>query len=125
MPLFLCRRWPAAGRGGKARRWPGCGRDKLTDYDMPPADKPLIPLLRDFLMTNPTACLLVIGNEVLSGRTQDANIKFLATGLGEIGIPLREVRVIPDVPETIIATVNEVPRPVRPRVHHRRHRPDP
>ena len=58
--------------------------------------------------TNPTACLLVIGNEVLSGRTQDANIRFLATGLGEIGIPLREVRVIPDVPQTIIDTVNEV-----------------
>src|SRR5580693_5376019 len=59
-------------------------------------------------MTNPTACLLVIGNEVLSGRTQDANIRFLATGLGAIGIPLREVRVIPDVPATIIGTVNEV-----------------
>ena len=58
--------------------------------------------------TNPTACLLVIGNEVLSGRTQDANIKFIATRLGEIGIPLREVRVIPDVPETIIGTVNAV-----------------
>ena len=57
---------------------------------------------------NPTACLLVIGNEVLSGRTQDANIRFLAQGLGEIGMPLREVRVIPDVPETIIAVVNEV-----------------
>ncbi|MBN8890597.1 MAG: competence/damage-inducible protein A [Rhodospirillales bacterium 70-18] len=57
---------------------------------------------------NPTACLLVIGNEVLSGRTQDANIKFLATRLGEIGIPLREVRIIPDVAETIIATVNAV-----------------
>ncbi len=57
---------------------------------------------------NPTACLLVIGNEVLSGRTQDANIRFLAKGLGEIGIPLREVRVIPDVPATIIGTVNEV-----------------
>ena len=57
---------------------------------------------------NPTACLLVIGNEVLSGRTQDANIKFLATRLGEIGIPLREVRVIPDIRETIIATLNEV-----------------
>ena len=57
---------------------------------------------------NPTACLLVIGNEVLSGRTPDANINFLAKGLGAIGIPLREVRVIPDVPETIIATVNEV-----------------
>ena len=57
---------------------------------------------------NPIACLLVIGNEVLSGRTQDANIKHLATKLGEIGLPLREVRVIPDVAETIVATVNEV-----------------
>jgi molybdenum cofactor synthesis domain-containing protein len=56
---------------------------------------------------NPTACLLVIGNEVLSGRTQDANVKYLATRLGEIGIPLREVRIIPDVAETIIRTVNE------------------
>ncbi|MBV9538712.1 MAG: competence/damage-inducible protein A [Acidisphaera sp.] len=57
---------------------------------------------------NPTACLLVIGNEVLSGRTQDANIQFLAKGLGEVGIPLREVRVIPDVAEVIVGTVNEV-----------------
>jgi molybdenum cofactor synthesis domain-containing protein len=59
-------------------------------------------------LTNPTACLLIIGNEVLSGRTKDANLQFLATRLGELGIPLREARVIPDVPETIIATVNEV-----------------
>ncbi|MDB5412313.1 MAG: competence/damage-inducible protein [Rubritepida sp.] len=59
-------------------------------------------------MPNPIACLLIIGNEVLSGRTRDANLQFLATRLGELGIPLREVRVIPDVPETIIATVNEV-----------------
>jgi molybdenum cofactor synthesis domain-containing protein len=59
-------------------------------------------------MANPTACLLVIGNEVLSGRTQDLNIKFIATRLGEIGIPLKEVRIIPDVPETIITTVNTV-----------------
>jgi molybdenum cofactor synthesis domain-containing protein len=57
---------------------------------------------------NPTACLLVIGNEVLSGRTQDANIRYLARRLGEIGMPLREVRVIPDVAATIIETVNEV-----------------
>ena len=56
---------------------------------------------------NPTACLLVIGNEVLSGRTQDANIRYLAVKLGELGIPLREVRVIPDVTATIIKTVNE------------------
>ncbi len=59
-------------------------------------------------MTNPTACLLIIGNEVLSGRTQDANIAVIARGLGEVGIPLREVRVIPDVRETIIATLNDV-----------------
>ena len=58
-------------------------------------------------MTNPTACLLVIGNEVLSGRTQDANIAVIAKGLGGIGMPLREVRVIPDVAEVIIRTVNE------------------
>src|SRR5438105_11562959 len=58
--------------------------------------------------SNPTACLLVIGNEVLSGRTQDANIQFLAARLGQIGIPLREVRVIPDVAEIIVTTVNEV-----------------
>ncbi len=59
-------------------------------------------------MTSPTACLLIIGNEVLSGRTQDANLRFIATRLGEIGIPLREVRVIPDVRATIVATVNAV-----------------
>ncbi len=57
---------------------------------------------------NPTACLLVIGNEVLSGRTQDLNIKFLATRLGEIGIPVREVRIIRDVPDIIIGAVNEM-----------------
>jgi len=55
-----------------------------------------------------TACLLIIGNEILSGRTQDTNLNYLAKGLGEVGVQLREVRVIPDVPETIVATVNEV-----------------
>jgi molybdenum cofactor synthesis domain-containing protein len=59
-------------------------------------------------MPSPTACLLIIGNEVLSGRTQDANLKYIATRLGEIGIPLREARVIPDLREAIVATVNEV-----------------
>ncbi|HEY8609750.1 MAG TPA: competence/damage-inducible protein A [Roseomonas sp.] len=59
-------------------------------------------------MTQPTAALIIIGNEVLSGRTQDANLKFIATRLGELGIPLREVRVVPDMPETIIGTVNEL-----------------
>jgi molybdenum cofactor synthesis domain-containing protein len=59
-------------------------------------------------VSNPTACILVIGNEVLSGRTQDANIRFLAQRLGDMGIPVREVRIIPDVAETIIRTVVEV-----------------
>jgi len=59
------------------------------------------------MTANPTACLLIIGNEVLSGRTRDANLQFIATRLGELGIPMREARVIPDVPETIISTVNE------------------
>ena len=54
-----------------------------------------------------TACLIVIGNEILSGRTQDKNVSFLATRLNEVGVALREVRVIPDVNETIVRTVNE------------------
>jgi len=57
---------------------------------------------------NQTACIVVIGNEVLSGRTQDANIKFLAQRLGDMGIPVREVRIIPDVADTIVRTINEV-----------------
>ena len=59
-------------------------------------------------MTTPTACVLVIGNEILSGRTQDINLNYLATKLGAAGIPVREARVIPDIPEVIISTLNEV-----------------
>ena len=49
MPLFLCRRWTGIPTGveGQALAW--VRPQKLTEYDMPPADKPLIPLLRDFL----------------------------------------------------------------------------
>src|SRR5260370_31034885 len=54
-----------------------------------------------------SACVLIIGNEILSGRTQDANLAFLAQGLNDAGIRLREARVIPDDAETIISTVNE------------------
>jgi molybdenum cofactor synthesis domain-containing protein len=57
---------------------------------------------------NVTAAVLVIGNEILSGRTQDANLNYLAKGLGAAGVMLREARVIPDVPDVIIATVNEL-----------------
>ena len=55
-----------------------------------------------------TACVLIIGNEILSGRTQDANLAFLAQGLNEAGIRLREARVIPDDVDVIVKTVNEV-----------------
>jgi molybdenum cofactor synthesis domain-containing protein len=57
-----------------------------------------------------TACVLIIGNEILSGRTQDANLAFLAQGLNDIGIRLREARVIADDTPTIVGTVNEVRR---------------
>jgi molybdenum cofactor synthesis domain-containing protein len=57
---------------------------------------------------NVTACLLIIGNEILSGRTKDANLNFLALELNKIGVRLRECRVIPDVEQTVVDTVNEV-----------------
>lgn len=57
-----------------------------------------------------TACVLIIGNEILSGRTQDANLAYLARGLNDAGIRLREARVIPDDAAVIVAAVNEVRR---------------
>ncbi len=54
----------------------------------------------------PTACLLIIGDEILSGRTQDANLKFIGQRLAEMGILLQEARVIPDVPDVIVETLN-------------------
>ncbi len=54
-----------------------------------------------------TACVIVIGNEILSGRTRDANLPYLAKRLAALGIRLAEARVIPDRIEAIAATVNE------------------
>ena len=54
-----------------------------------------------------TACLIVIGNEILSGRTQDKNIAYAGKWLNDAGVQLRECRVIPDVEDTIVETVNE------------------
>ena len=53
-----------------------------------------------------TACVLIIGNEILSGRTQDENLAFLARELNDAGIRVREARVIPDDPAAIVAAVN-------------------
>ena len=55
-----------------------------------------------------TAAIVVIGNEVLSGRTQDVNVQFLALGLGKLGISLDEVRIIADVEDEIVAAVNRL-----------------
>ena len=52
------------------------------------------------------ASILIIGNEILSGRTQDTNTSTLATWLNSIGVRVAEVRVIPDVEATIIETLN-------------------
>jgi len=54
------------------------------------------------------AALIVIGNEILSGRTQDKNLSYLANWLNEIGIQLSEVRVIRDEEKVIIDTVNHL-----------------
>ena len=59
-------------------------------------------------MTNPTAAMLVIGDEVLSGRTRDANMYHLAGQLTEQGIDLKEVRVVSDDPKAIIAAVQSL-----------------
>jgi molybdenum cofactor synthesis domain-containing protein len=57
-----------------------------------------------------TAALLVIGEEILSGRTRDENIGYVASYLTRVGIALREVRVVADVEAEIIAAVNELRR---------------
>jgi len=57
-------------------------------------------------MTNPTAAMLVIGDEILSGRTRDANMHYLAGELVKHGIRLAEVRVVPDDEARIVAALN-------------------
>ena len=52
------------------------------------------------------AAILIIGNEILSGRTQATNTSTLALWLNSIGVKVGEVRVIPDIQQTIIENVN-------------------
>ena len=53
-----------------------------------------------------TACVVIIGNEILSGRTQDTNLAHLAKQLNEWGVQVREARVVPDVQDVVVAAVN-------------------
>ncbi|MCG6901451.1 MAG: competence/damage-inducible protein A [Rhodobacter sp.] len=57
-------------------------------------------------MPNPTAAMLVIGDEILSGRTRDANMHHLAGELSRVGIDLKEARVVSDDPDAIVGAVN-------------------
>jgi len=56
------------------------------------------------------AAIVIIGNEVLSGRTQDVNVINISNWLNSLGVKLDEVRIIPDIERTIIKTINEVRR---------------
>ena len=56
--------------------------------------------------TKINAAILIIGNEILSGRTQDTNTSTLATWLNSIGVKVSEVRVIPDIQKTIVDVLN-------------------
>ena len=53
------------------------------------------------------AGIIIIGNEVLSGRTKDINTSSLATWLNSLGVKVKEVKIIPDDEQTIINTVNQ------------------
>ena len=57
--------------------------------------------------TEVTAGVIIIGNEVLSGRTQDTNLAYMGKQLDALGISIMEARVIPDIEQTIINTVNQ------------------
>ena len=54
------------------------------------------------------AGIIIIGNEILSGRTQDTNTSTISVWLNSLGIKVQEVRVIPDIENTIIDTVNDL-----------------
>ena len=56
--------------------------------------------------TTVTAAVLLIGDELLSGRTQDSNLQSIAEHIGPLGVQVREARVVPDVHDTIVAALN-------------------
>jgi molybdenum cofactor synthesis domain-containing protein len=86
---------------------------RMIVYSKRPVDPPTPPLQEETMTTSApgeagivTAGILVIGDEILSGRTKDKNIGYIAEYLTNIGIDLREVRVVPDIEEEIIAALN-------------------
>jgi len=59
-------------------------------------------------MQNPSASMLVIGDEILSGRTRDSNMHYLAIELTKVGIDLKEVRVVSDSEAEIVQAVTQL-----------------
>jgi molybdopterin-biosynthesis enzyme MoeA-like protein len=58
-------------------------------------------------MSAKTTCALIIGNEILTGRTQEANLGYIGKKLLDVGLRLNHARVVPDTPEDIVQNVNE------------------
>ena len=55
-----------------------------------------------------SASIIIIGNEILSGRTKDTNTSTIAAWLNKLGVRVQEVRVVPDIEESIVKTINDV-----------------
>ena len=55
-----------------------------------------------------TAAVLIIGDEILSGRTQDTNLNFIAKYLATYGVDLAEARVVPDIEDEIVTALNHL-----------------
>ena len=54
------------------------------------------------------AAIIIIGNEILSGRTQDVNVVAISNWLNELGVKLEDVRIISDIEDSIVKTINDV-----------------
>ena len=94
----------AVGTAGVGRRHAYNAYRSQSSKDSP---WPPLPAPDDQVVT---AAIAVIGNEILSGSVQDENIAYIARGLNEIGIQLREVRVVPDIHQEIADAVNVLRR---------------
>ena len=55
-----------------------------------------------------TSAIIIIGNEILSGRTQEVNLSYLSIWLNKLGVRVEEVRIIPDIENKIVNCVNEL-----------------
>ena len=75
--------------------------------------------------TTVTAAVLVIGDEILSGRTKDRNLGYIAEYLAKVGVDVKEARVVPDVEDEIVAALDALRRALRLCAHDRGHRADP